>query len=71
MGTTLRNGGSPWSPEEVDRLKLARALLREPPLLVVDIATVPLDGILADYPGVVVSTTPLQDGNTIDWNLDT
>lgn len=71
MGTTLRNGGSPWSPEEVDRLKLARALLREPPLLVVDIATVPLDGILANYPGVVVSTTPLQDGNTIDWNLDT
>lgn len=38
---------------------------------VAEIATVPLDGILADYPGVVVSTTPLQDGNTIDWNLDT
>ncbi|WP_099092681.1 ABC transporter transmembrane domain-containing protein [Corynebacterium crudilactis] len=49
----LKNGGQPWNTAQINKLKLASATLRTPPLLV-------LEGIdphiVKDYPGVVIST---------------
>ncbi|MDO5670025.1 MAG: ABC transporter ATP-binding protein [Corynebacterium sp.] len=80
--TLLKNGGAPWSPDEVARLKLARALLRQPPLLVIGHLDTDLDAagraqlgeIILSYPGVVVFSAPslqFPDGSTIDWMVDT
>lgn len=58
----LKNGGRPWSVREVTLLKIARAMLGDPPLLMLDGVDDALDdadaarikGLLAEYPGVVV-----------------
>lgn len=58
----LKNGGRPWSDTEVALLKLARAALGEPPLLIVEgldnlLGEAELDSVrdlLAGYPGVVL-----------------
>lgn len=58
----LKNGGRPWSVREVTLLKIARAVLGDPPLLVLDGVDDALDDadaarikeLLAGYPGVVV-----------------
>ncbi len=62
LGTKLKNDGEPWSRSDVAKLKLARAMLGTPPLLVLDNLDAALDdnGIamlrrqLNDYPGVVL-----------------
>lgn len=82
MATMLRNGGTPWAPDEVSRLKLARALLREPPLLVLGHLDATLDPqgrallgeVILSYPGVVVFSAGFLEfpqGSIVDWNLDT
>lgn len=58
----LKSDGKPWNSNEVMRLKLARALLREPELLILEGVDNKLDAdgiarlhdILKDYPGVVL-----------------
>lgn len=63
--TRIKNGGEPLTGSQVARLKLGRALLENPPLLVLDGIDSDLDeeGIrllraeLQDYPGVVLFTS--------------
>lgn len=63
--TRLKNGGHPLTGSQIARLKLGRALLGDPPLLVLDgiDAALDEDGIrllrreLEDYPGVVLFTS--------------
>lgn len=63
--TRIKNGGQPLTGSQVARLKLGRALLENPPLLVLDGIDADLDeeGIrllraeLQDYPGVVLFTS--------------
>lgn len=77
----LKNGGQPWSSSEVMQLKLARSLLRSPPLLVLEGADVVLDGhgivrlkvLLDEYPGVVLFSSPHPDllcRGARRWNVD-
>lgn len=62
LALKLKNGGQPWSGGDVMRLQLARAILGEPPLLVVEGADnllgaagrETLAGLIRDYPGVVL-----------------
>lgn len=62
LNTKLKNGGSPWNTADVARLKLARALLGTPPLLVIEHIDAALDAsglatlreVLDAYPGVVL-----------------
>lgn len=80
-GLRLKNDGAPWAGADVMRLKLARALLGTPPLLVLEDVAVDLDGegirllreILDDYPGVVLFATtraqPVIEGCRL-WELD-
>lgn len=49
----LKNGGAPWNTGDVERLKLARAILRQPPLLIMEDLNLPAP---ANYPGVIIST---------------
>lgn len=68
-GTRLKNGGHPLTRSQIARLKLGRALLGDPPLLVLDGIDADLDedGIrllrreLDDYPGVVLFTSQNPD----------
>ncbi|GAA4763052.1 ABC transporter ATP-binding protein [Citricoccus nitrophenolicus] len=63
--TRIKNGGQPMTGSQVARLKLGRALLGNPPLLVLDGLDSDLDeegirllrGELQDYPGVVLFTS--------------
>lgn len=81
MGTTLKNDGAPLRSAEAARVKLARALLAAPPLLVLEDIDAELDpaglellrSIVADYPGVVLLSSQhperlITEG--IDWHLD-
>lgn len=81
LGFKLKNDGQPWSSSEVMRLKLARAMLREPNLLVLEGVDNVLgaDGVqrlralLVDYPGVVVFSSTHPTGLVEDyreWNVD-
>lgn len=58
----LKNGGHPWSTSQINKLKIASATLRTPPLLV-------LEGItpenLFNYPGVIIST--VQENPSETW----
>lgn len=77
-GTTLRHGGEPLTIPERARLLLARALLDEPPLIVLDHIDTDLDAagtavlrtLLQSYPGVVVFTSDQPDAvaeNHVRW----
>ena len=63
--TRIKNGGHPLTGSQIARLKLGRALLDDPPLLVLDGIDADLDeeGLrllrreLEDYPGVVLFTS--------------
>lgn len=81
LQTKLTNDGSPWRGTDVARLKLARAMLGTPPLLVLEHLDTELDAdgrtllrdLVADYPGVVllVSSHPEQISASRDvWELD-
>ncbi|MFC0247725.1 ABC transporter transmembrane domain-containing protein [Citricoccus parietis] len=79
--TRLKNGGQPLTGSQVARLKLGRALLDNPPLLVLDGIDADLDGEglrllrteLEAYPGVVlfVSQNPgrMAPGHRV-WTVD-
>lgn len=62
LDTKLKNDGAPWSPSDTAKVKLARALLEAPPLLVVEDLDEHLDDdglerlrrVFAEYPGVVL-----------------
>lgn len=58
----LKNGGHPWSTSQINKLRIASATLRTPPLLV-------LEGItpenLLNYPGVIIST--VQENPSETW----
>lgn len=79
--TKLRRGGEPLTPDQRARLKLARAIAEDPPLLVLDRLDDQLDlagramlrQVLDDYPGCVVvrSNNPTALLDTYDvWNID-
>ncbi|WP_020384666.1 ABC transporter transmembrane domain-containing protein [Corynebacterium doosanense] len=81
LSLRLKNGGQPWSFSEVAQLKLARGLLREPPLVLLEGIDAALDGaarqrladVLADYPGVAIfsSAEPGIFGeNYREWDVD-
>lgn len=81
LKSKLKNDGSPWNSADVARLKLARALLGTPPLLVLEHIDSALDEsgretlreILDSYPGVVlfVSQRPeLIVSGYRQWHLD-
>ncbi|SJM64168.1 hypothetical protein FM112_09885 [Gulosibacter sp. 10] len=81
LRTTLKNDGAPWSGVDVAKLKLARALLGTPPLLVLEHLDSGLDApgldrlreLLAGYPGVVVLASRHPDRVLADyreWDLD-
>lgn len=83
LKTLLKNDGEPWSRAEVALLKLARALLGTPPLLVLENIDAALDEdgldtlrrILSDYPGTVLfsSFAPerlFADAEIRRWSLD-
>ena len=65
VDTKLKNNAAGWSPSDVTRLKLARALHGQPPLLVLENISVGLDDegrdivreILESYPGVILFVT--------------
>ncbi|MEV4900851.1 ABC transporter transmembrane domain-containing protein [Citricoccus sp. NPDC055426] len=79
--TRIKNGGQPLTGSQVARLKLGRALLEDPPLLVLDGIDSDLDseGIrllraeLEDYPGVVLFTSQnpsrVAPGHRV-WTVD-
>lgn len=79
--TRLRRGGEPLTHDQRARLKLARAIADDPPLLVLDRLDDQLDApgrlmlreVLADYPGCVLlrSSDPTSLLDVYDvWNLD-
>ena len=80
-GTRLKNGGHPLTASQRARLKVGRALMGDPPLLVLDgiDADLDRDGIellraeLEDYPGVVLFTSTAPDriapGHRV-WTID-
>ncbi|MGO1543359.1 MAG: ABC transporter transmembrane domain-containing protein [Gulosibacter sp.] len=81
MRTKLKNDGAPWNSADVARLKLARALLGTPPLLVLEHIDSALDesgrstlrGILETFPGVVLFASPQPELIVDDyrvWQLD-
>ena len=83
LKTMLKNDGEPWARSDVARLKIARAMLGTPPLLVLENLDAALDedGLtmlrrqLSDYPGVVLfsSFTPQRifaEGQFRRWSLD-
>lgn len=73
--TPLRRGGEPLSRQEIARLWVARAMLGEPDLLVLehiddDLGSegrVMLRGLVADYPGVVVIASDRPEELLTDW----
>lgn len=79
----LKNDGESWSRSDVARLKVARALLGTPPLVVLDNIDAALDesgltmlrGLLAEYPGTVLfsSSVPQRlfaESQLRRWPLD-
>lgn len=62
LGRRLKNDGEPWTRQQVARLKVARAFLGQPPLVVLDEVDQDLDtdglrrlaGLLDRHPGVVL-----------------
>lgn len=83
LKTVLKNDGEPWSRADVARLKLARALLGTPPLLVLENLDAALDEhgiatlrrVLADYPGTVLFSSFMperlfSESEMRRWSLD-
>ncbi|WP_115788420.1 ABC transporter transmembrane domain-containing protein [Arthrobacter silvisoli] len=79
--TVLRHGGEPLGAAARGRLQIARAMLGQPPLLMLNRIDKDLDGdgtrmlagLLEAYPGVVViatDTPELRALCTVGWNLD-
>lgn len=79
--TTLRRGGEPLEVPDQARLRLARALVDDPPLLLLDHIDEQLDAqgkamlreVLRDYPGCVIlrSSDPTSAFDCYDvWNVD-
>ncbi|MDR7329154.1 ABC transporter transmembrane domain-containing protein [Corynebacterium guangdongense] len=77
----LKNDGQPWSIRNVTLLKIARAMLGHPPLLVLegvdnlldDAAVARVRRLLADYEGVVVFSSAAPGdlvGEYSVWNVD-
>jgi len=84
LKTQLKNDGEPWSRSDGARLKLARALLGEPALLVLENLDADLDEhglamlrqVLEQYPGTVLfssfrPTRVLAETAFRRWTLDT
>lgn len=73
--TSLRRGGEPLTRQEIARLWVARAVLGEPPLLLLehvddDLGSegrAMLRGLLADYPGVVLVASDRPEALLDDW----
>lgn len=64
----LKNGGQPWKTVDVERLKFARALLREPPLLIMEDLNLPVP---ENYPGVIITTGAAVGADAVrTWDLD-
>lgn len=63
----LKNGGRPWDTADVQKLKLARAVLREPPLLIMEDLNLPAP---ENYPGVVITTGAAVGDAVRTWDLD-
>ena len=69
LATKLQNDGSPWPGAAIAQLKLARALLGTPPVLVLEDLDAQLDAdglarlrqVLAEYPGVVLFSSSQPD----------
>lgn len=81
LGTKLENNAAGWSPSDVTRLKLARALHGQPPLLVLENISVGLDDegrdivreLLDSYPGVILFATARPEAMLSDyriWEID-
>lgn len=80
LGRVLKNDGQPWSTSEVMQLKLARAFLRAPAVILIEgIDTALTDEALARtralidaHPGVVLFTSAQPDAldADVDWDLD-
>lgn len=81
MSRQLKNDGLPWSIGDVVRLKLARAMLNRPPLLVLEgidrqLGDEALDkyfGYISGYPGVVLISTSHPEklpADRVIWNVD-
>ena len=81
IGTKLKNNAAGWSPSDVTRLKLARALHGQPPLLVLENISVGLDDegrdivreLLDSYPGVILFVTARPEAMLSDyrvWEID-
>ncbi|MGE9807943.1 ABC transporter transmembrane domain-containing protein [Janibacter sp. G1551] len=76
-GTMLRRGGEPLDRDEVARLQVARAMLGDPPLLLLEHVDADLgeEGaravkeLLADYPGVVVLASDRPQALLDDWRI--
>ncbi|STC70262.1 ABC transporter transmembrane domain-containing protein [Corynebacterium pilosum] len=77
----LKNDGAPWTIGDVMRLKVARAIMNDPPLLVFEDVDHQLDqegldkffAFVADYPGVVIISTShpeLLPEDRIIWDVD-
>ncbi|WP_047260607.1 ABC transporter transmembrane domain-containing protein [Corynebacterium uterequi] len=81
LARQLKNDGQPWTTSQVMQLKVARAILRDPPLLVLE----GVDNILDDdsvellrehlmyFPGVVLMVTPKPErlvGSWQEWDVD-
>ncbi|GAB3593255.1 putative multidrug resistance ABC transporter ATP-binding/permease protein YheI [Corynebacterium faecale] len=69
LSRQLKNGGAPWNTHDVERLKLARAILREPPLLIMEDLNLPVPD---NYPGVIITTgaAGAAAGAARTWNPD-
>jgi ABC-type multidrug transport system fused ATPase/permease subunit len=83
LARKLKNDGAPWTSSDVARLKLARALVGTPPLLVLEHLDAALDAagrdrlreILAAYPGIVLVASHRPEliageGELREWQLD-
>ncbi len=81
LGARLKNDGSGWSASDLTRLKLARALQGEPPVLVLENISVGLDDegqrfvreVLETYPGVILFVTARPEALLQDyrvWEID-
>lgn len=80
LSRTLKNGGQPWNTSEIMQLKVARAFLREPGVVVIEGLDASLSEdalsrireVINGYPGVVLFSSSIPDVIEHDgvWDLD-